>query len=334
MGEDKIMALIKCPECGKEIDSVLNTCPECGYFLGKGILDNNERLANILSLFRTVLILMTMICFIVSGIFFYKGYDVKNEYYNSDYSILNKNAYVGGDAYNYIINGTYFTGYSVIASAFFLSGIVLIVKLMALTIKLEEIRKEWRRNKSNEDQTATPHLTKRVIFCIAFGVVVLFLLVVIKVYVKNLSINISDSVTIDEEELVESDYSSIKFGQSYQNIKKDYGDEIEESVLNKNVLNISFENFQGMYGISASVKLSFDNNELLNKAVLTITNEQSTKSDEEIFSMVVRELVNRYGKCKDVQYGHSWEIDGLKIEVKHYPGTPHDVIMTYSTNKN
>lgn len=37
-------------------------------------------------------------------------------YYNSEnYPILNKNAYVGGDAYNYIINGTYFTGYCVLS---------------------------------------------------------------------------------------------------------------------------------------------------------------------------------------------------------------------------
>lgn len=51
--------------------------------------------------------------FLMLGIFFcFKGFDCKNNYYNSEYSSsLNKNAYVGGDAYNYIINGTYFTGY-------------------------------------------------------------------------------------------------------------------------------------------------------------------------------------------------------------------------------
>lgn len=42
------------------------------------------------------------------------AYDKKDRYYNSeDYSSLNENAYVGGDAYNYIINGTHFTGYMV-----------------------------------------------------------------------------------------------------------------------------------------------------------------------------------------------------------------------------
>ncbi len=29
------MALIKCPECGKEISSQVSTCPSCGYRLKK-----------------------------------------------------------------------------------------------------------------------------------------------------------------------------------------------------------------------------------------------------------------------------------------------------------
>lgn len=42
------------------------------------------------------------------------AYDKIDNYYNSEtYPSLNENAYVGGDAYNYIINGTYFTGYAV-----------------------------------------------------------------------------------------------------------------------------------------------------------------------------------------------------------------------------
>lgn len=56
------------------------------------------------------------IVFAVCAIFFlYRAYYVKNTYYNSDNSWgTHTNAYVGGDAYNYIINGTYFTGYCVI----------------------------------------------------------------------------------------------------------------------------------------------------------------------------------------------------------------------------
>ena len=45
--------------------------------------------------------------FLVSSIMIYLRYDKLTNYYYSDtLSSLNKNAYVGGDAYNYIINGT------------------------------------------------------------------------------------------------------------------------------------------------------------------------------------------------------------------------------------
>ena len=64
-----------------------------------------------------ILFTVTAVLLIATGIFAYKAYDVKNNYYNSeDYWRLSENAYVGGDAYNYIINAGYFTGYSVWAA--------------------------------------------------------------------------------------------------------------------------------------------------------------------------------------------------------------------------
>ncbi len=57
--------------------------------------------------FGKVLFCLAAVFIILFGIMTYKGYDKITNYYNSDYSMLNKNAYVGGDAYNYIINGTY-----------------------------------------------------------------------------------------------------------------------------------------------------------------------------------------------------------------------------------
>lgn len=132
---------IKCPECGKEIKDTETSCPECGYSFieheKKKDVNNQSRTDGLRSM-RTMVIILAVICFIVSGVFFAKSHNVKNEYYNSDYSLLNKNAYVGGDAYNYIINGTYFTGYSVIASAFFLGGLILFSNSMLITIKMRE----------------------------------------------------------------------------------------------------------------------------------------------------------------------------------------------------
>lgn len=49
---------------------------------------------------------------VIAMLFFgYQAYDKKNNYKNSEYSLLTENAYVGGDAYNYIINAGYFAGY-------------------------------------------------------------------------------------------------------------------------------------------------------------------------------------------------------------------------------
>lgn len=54
------------------------------------------------------------ITLIIGLVSLFTAYEKKDNYYNSeDYSSLNKNSYVGGDAYNYIINGTYFTGYMI-----------------------------------------------------------------------------------------------------------------------------------------------------------------------------------------------------------------------------
>ncbi len=139
------MTLIKCPECGKEIESTMEHCPECGYPIIEehNMKDSIKKPSSIAKLkpIKNILIVLAMICFIISGIFFGKGHNVKNEYYNSEnFTSLNKNAYVGGDAYNYIINGTYFTGYSVIASATLLSGIILISNSIIITIKIKEYK--------------------------------------------------------------------------------------------------------------------------------------------------------------------------------------------------
>jgi len=157
---------IKCPECDTGLDdgneNLTWKCSKCGYISNEnlakiigekygnslresvsdytGQIQNSNR-TKIVSLksIRNILFVIAILCFIISGVFFDKGYNVKNEYYNSeDFSSLNKNAYVGGDAYNYIINGNYFTGYSVIASAALLSGVILLGSVVNLVIKIKE----------------------------------------------------------------------------------------------------------------------------------------------------------------------------------------------------
>lgn len=71
------------------------------------------------------LYIISIIFFIAFAIMCYKGYDKMTNYDNSDYSY--ENAYVGGDAYNYIINGTHATAFFVLAIGFLISGILCII---------------------------------------------------------------------------------------------------------------------------------------------------------------------------------------------------------------
>lgn len=76
---------------------------------------------------KTFLVLIGILAILASIFFFYQAYDKYMNYYQSsslEYSSLNKNVYVGGDAYNYIINGNYFTGFSVLGIGGLLLGIL------------------------------------------------------------------------------------------------------------------------------------------------------------------------------------------------------------------
>ena len=71
------------------------------------------------------LYIFAVIFYIISAVMLYKGYDKMTNYYSSEtYYSLNKNAYVGGDAYNYIINGNYATGFFVLSVGFLLTGTI------------------------------------------------------------------------------------------------------------------------------------------------------------------------------------------------------------------
>ncbi len=71
------------------------------------------------------LYVISIIFFIAFAVMCYKGYDKMTNYDNSDYSY--ENAYVGGDAYNYIINGTHATAFFVLAIGFLISGILCVI---------------------------------------------------------------------------------------------------------------------------------------------------------------------------------------------------------------
>lgn len=75
----------------------------------------------------TVWCWLAIASFLGGCITLYKGIDKMTNYYNSEYSSKLVNAYVGGDAYNYIINGTYATAFFVLTAMFALAAVGFII---------------------------------------------------------------------------------------------------------------------------------------------------------------------------------------------------------------
>lgn len=93
----------------------------------------------------------SIISFIVSGIMIYLGYDKKTNYFSSTISSsLTKNAYVGGDAYNYIINSSYSTGYYVLALLFVVIGIGFIIASYLDKLVTIQENSTLKKNKAEE----------------------------------------------------------------------------------------------------------------------------------------------------------------------------------------
>lgn len=81
--------------------------------------------------------LVACILLIMGIIFFVLGFQKKNNYNNGEYGDA-KNAYVGGDAYNYIINANYFTGYMIIGSTAFLGSVLIYVTSIFIDVVKNE----------------------------------------------------------------------------------------------------------------------------------------------------------------------------------------------------
>jgi DMSO reductase anchor subunit len=72
-------------------------------------------------------IIWAVIFFIHSVFQLYRGIDRIESYYMSETSSsLDKYAFVGGDAYNYIINANIQTGHFILSASSFIAGIILL----------------------------------------------------------------------------------------------------------------------------------------------------------------------------------------------------------------
>lgn len=83
----------------------------------------------------TILLLLAVLLFVLSGYEYLAGQDKLTNYYNSEnFPSLNRNAYVGGDAYNYIINGNYATGCFVLAVGGLVSGVICVCSSIIVSV--------------------------------------------------------------------------------------------------------------------------------------------------------------------------------------------------------
>jgi len=97
-------------------------------------------------------IVVAIVFYVFGAIMLYKGCDKMTRYYNSDnYYGLKENAYVGGDAYNYIINGTYSTSFFVLAAGCMITGTLFLgMGKIDLLISKNEIKVEVKNEMNNE----------------------------------------------------------------------------------------------------------------------------------------------------------------------------------------
>ena len=107
-------------------------------------MDKLERV-KIMKTTQTMFNILAIIMFIIAGALISEGLDKINNYYNSEnFPSLNENAYVGGDAYNFIINANYATGYYVLAMISVIAGFgFLIVGYLSQIVDLQKETKSF-----------------------------------------------------------------------------------------------------------------------------------------------------------------------------------------------
>lgn len=90
-----------------------------------------------------LLLVISAVCAILALVSYLTGMNKITEYYYSEYASSERlvNAYVGGDAYNFIINGTYFAGYMALTAGFLVSASMFLISSLYLSCKHTEIQK-------------------------------------------------------------------------------------------------------------------------------------------------------------------------------------------------
>lgn len=129
-----------CEKCGAMIPNGQSKCEKCGWEAPKNkqetVISSIEEQALTVSEQKhsekaktkwSVWCYLAIASLCCGAFTFYKGLDKMFRYDSGDsYPHKYVNAYVGGDAYNYIINGTYATAFFVLTAMFVLAAIGLV----------------------------------------------------------------------------------------------------------------------------------------------------------------------------------------------------------------
>lgn len=118
-----------CNNCGFAIPEGSLVCPKCGHSVDAAIKPDTtcpppSKKKKKSSVWKRLSI-VSLVC---AAFTLFKGIHKMTVYDSGDYYPYDiVNAYVGGDAYNYIINGTYATAFFVLTAMFVLAAIGLMV---------------------------------------------------------------------------------------------------------------------------------------------------------------------------------------------------------------
>lgn len=108
---------------------------------------------------------LSVVSFVISAILIFVGFEKMFVYENGEsYPYDLHNAYVGGDAYNYIINGNYATAFFVLATLFALLGVgFIIVHYLHKADSTQELLTEQNllKEKLEEQSSLVEHFIQR-----------------------------------------------------------------------------------------------------------------------------------------------------------------------------
>ena len=112
-----------CERCGFELEEGIQECPRCDK---EGGNQNYKNLTtNVIIKEKMGSLQIIGLISVVSGIVFWIYGFYKMMVYDGENYV---NSYVGGDAYNIIINAIYFTGFAVIGGTLIIVGVILFNK--------------------------------------------------------------------------------------------------------------------------------------------------------------------------------------------------------------